>query len=129
MAAVWPGAVAAVAAGAMFAGAAGVAAPLADPARGARLFLQCRACHTVGRGEANGAGPNLWGVVGSPAASRPGYRYSAALSGSGVVWTPQALDAWLTRPTALVPGVTMAFPGVASAQSRADLVAYLSTLR
>ncbi len=99
-----------------------------DAARGAKLFLQCRACHSVVPGAPNGVGPNLWGVVGSKAAARPGYRYSASLAGSGVVWNVASLDKWLTRPTSLVPGTTMAFQGVSSAQSRTDLIAYLQTL-
>ncbi len=118
----------AVAIAALCAGRAMAAEPDGDAVHGARLFLQCRACHTVGQGESAGVGPNLWGVVGSKAGARPGYHYSAALSGSGIVWTRDTLDQWLTRPTALVPGTNMAFQGVASAPSRADLIAYLQSL-
>ena len=106
-----------------------LAAPGGDAVRGAKLFLQCRACHAVEPSEPSGTGPNLWGVVGSKAGSRVGYRYSPALSGSGVVWDAASLDQWLTRPTSLVAGTTMAFQGVAAPQSRADLIAYLQTLR
>jgi cytochrome c len=104
------------------------AAEPGDAARGARLFLQCRACHTVGQGEPSGVGPNLWGVVGAKAGTRSGYKYSPALSASGVVWTRETLDPWLTQPTALVPGALMAFQGVHQAKSREDLIAYLYTL-
>ena len=50
------------------------------------------------------------------------------VGGGGADLDPQTLDQWLTRPTALVPGTTMAFQGVASAQARMDLIAYLATL-
>lgn len=100
-----------------------------DPATGAKLFLQCRACHTVGAGEASGVGPNLSGVVGAKAASKPGYVYSPALAKAGIVWTPTTLDTFLTRPSTLVPGTKMAFSGVAAPKARADLIAYLATLK
>lgn len=100
-----------------------------DAAMGARLFLQCRACHTVGAGEPGGVGPNLYGAYGAAAAARPGYAYSPALSGSGLTWSADNLDAWLRQPGSLVPGTRMAFAGVKSDKARADLIAYLATLR
>ncbi len=102
--------------------------PGGDATRGARLFLQCRACHAVGQSDPSGVGPNLWGVFGAKAGARPDFHYSPALSAAGLTWTPQNLDQWLVRPTAVVPGTTMAFQGVASAQARKDLIAYLATL-
>ncbi len=100
-----------------------------DPVMGGRLFLQCRACHTVGPAENSGVGPNLNGVVGAKAASRAGYSYSPAMAKSGLVWTPATLDTFLTKPSALVPGTKMPFAGVASPKSREDLIAYLATLQ
>ncbi len=110
---------------------AGSAAPVGaggDPVRGGRLFLQCRACHNVDQNGPNGVGPNLWGVVGAKAGSKPGYHYSEAITASGLVWTPAMLDKWLTQPTAVAPGTKMAFQGVSSEESRRDIIAYLSTL-
>lgn len=106
-----------------------VAAAQGDPARGGKLFLQCRACHTVGAAERSGVGPNLNGVVGAKAATRAGYTFSPALTKSGIVWTSAQLDAFLKRPSALVPGTKMAFPGIAAPQNRADVIAYLVTLK
>jgi cytochrome c len=97
-----------------------------DQARGARLYIQCRACHTIGAGERDGVGPNLNNVVGSRAASRGGFAYSPALKASGVTWNAASLDAFIARPTGFVPGSRMAFAGVASAQSRRDIIAYLA---
>jgi len=100
-----------------------------DPAAGAKLFVQCRVCHTVAPADRNGLGPNLFGVVGSKAAARKGFVYSPALTKSGLVWTPAKLDAFLKKPSALVPGTRMAFAGVSADQNRQDLIAYLATLK
>ncbi len=96
---------------------------------GGQLFLQCRACHSVDRGAASSVGPNLAGVVGRKAASLPGYDYSAVLAKSGLTWTPETLDSFLKRPSADVPGTKMGFAGVASPQARADIIAYLATIK
>jgi cytochrome c len=100
-----------------------------NPANGAKLYLQCRACHTVGAADKSGVGPNLYGVVGAKAASKPGYSYSPALSKKGIVWTPATLDAFLTKPMAYVPGTKMAFGGVVKPEARADIIAFLATLK
>ena len=102
--------------------------PAANPVRGGQYFLQCRACHTVGAGEAHRMGPNLAGVFGAKAASRPGYSYSPALTKAKLVWNPASLDTFLIRPSRAVPGTKMSFGGVANASARADLIAYLATL-
>jgi cytochrome c len=100
-----------------------------NAAAGAKQFLQCRACHTVTKGGANGVGPNLWGVMGSTAGSRAGYAFSPAMKSSGIRWTGEAMDAFLAKPNARVPGNKMAFAGMANAAARRDLVAYLATLK
>lgn len=93
-----------------------------DPVRGAELYPACQGCHAL---DDNDVGPKHRGVVGRPAGSVPGYAYSAALKGSGIVWTPASLDAWLTNPQAMVPGAKMYF-SVARAQDRADIIAFLA---
>ena len=93
--------------------------------RGELLSFACAACHTLRAGEKTLIGPNLHGVFGRPAASVAGFEYSAALRGSGLVWTPRALDAWLADPQRFVPGTTMAFTGLHSADDRRDLIAFL----
>lgn len=97
----------------------------ADLARGELLSFACAACHTLRAGEKTLIGPNLHGVFGRPAASVAGFEYSAPLRGSGLVWTPRALDAWLANPQRFVSGTTMAFTGLQSANDRRDLIAYL----
>ena len=92
---------------------------------GQRVFLLCRACHTVGKDEGNKIGPNLYGVFGSKAGSKPNFRYSDALVRSGVVWNDQTLDKWLTNPTAFIPGTRMPFAGVHDEEERKAVIAYL----
>lgn len=100
-----------------------------DPLVGSKQFLQCRACHTVGPADRSGVGPNLNGVVGAKPGSRRNYNYSAAMKAKGGLWTAAALDAFLTRPMAAIPGTKMGFGGMANPKSRADLIAYLVTLK
>jgi cytochrome c len=42
-----------------------------------------------------------------------------------VVWTPDKLNAWVQKPSALVPGVKMNLPPVSDPRERADLIAFL----
>lgn len=100
-----------------------------NAATGKLVFLQCQACHAVQPGGPSLVGPNLAGVYGRRAASLPGYDYSPALKASGITWTAAKLDLWLTSPSALVPGTKMAFVGIASPALRADVIAYLQTLK
>ncbi len=99
-----------------------------NAATGKLVFLQCQACHAVTPGAAALVGPDLAGISGAKAGTRPGYDYSAALKNSGITWTSDKLDAWLTSPSALVPGTKMAFVGIDSPKLRADVIAYLATL-
>lgn len=90
--------------------------------------LGCVACHSFNEGGKAGLGPNLYGVVGGPKAHMQGYAYSEALKGKGGEWTFDELNKWLTKPAAYAPGTKMTFAGVANAQQRADVIAYLRTL-
>jgi cytochrome c len=106
------------------------AAPAAaqDAAAGQRVFNQCRACHTVEQGGRNGVGPNLHGVVGRKAASVEGFRYSGPMRQKGEegwVWSEENLQPYLRNPREVVPGTSMAYPGLRNDQQLKDLVAYL----
>jgi cytochrome c len=54
---------------------------------------------------------------------------SAALRGAEIIWDERSLDAFLTDPQKAVPSNVMPFSGIADAKQRADLIAYLKTLR
>ena len=93
--------------------------------RGKILFLQCRACHSTEPDGAHRVGPNLHALFGAGAASKPGFAYSAALSDSGITWSADTLNQFLTEPSAFVPGTIMAFAGLPQESDRKALIAYL----
>ncbi|GJL96435.1 MAG: cytochrome c [Hyphobacterium sp.] len=96
-----------------------------DMERGERLYRQrCMACHAL---DANRAGPSHRGVFGREAGAVDGYRYSGALRDSGIIWTAETLDSWLSNPTGLVPGTSMGVR-TRNAQDRADIISYLESL-
>jgi len=98
-----------------------------DAAKGEKVFKKCKACHKTGEGE-NATGPSLYQVVGRKVASIQGFGYSSGMSNLGGTWTPEHLDAFLTKPKDLVPDTKMSFAGLKKEQDRADLIAYLATL-
>ncbi len=102
-----------------------------DAAAGEALFgSRCTACHTAEEGGISGSGPNLFGVSGAVASNRGiEFNYSDALIDSGVIWDEGNLDAWLESPDDFVPGNKMPFPGLAAAGERADIIAFLMTLK
>ncbi|MFL6695955.1 MAG: c-type cytochrome [Vitreoscilla sp.] len=98
-----------------------------DAAAGGMAFQQCAECHSPGT--ADGAGPGLKGVFGRRAGAKDGFAYSTALAASKIVWDDKSLDAFLANPQKAVPGTSMAYGGDDDAKERADLVAYLKTLK
>src|ERR1700739_2551762 len=102
--------------------------PAGDPAKGARLFVRCIACHATEQGAPAKMGPTLWGVVGRVSGGLPGFNYSPAMKAAAKTWDAANLDAFLAAPLQAIPGNRMAVPGLAGAQDRADMIAYLATL-
>jgi cytochrome c len=98
----------------------------ADPAQGAQQFNKCTACHTINQGGAAGLGPNLWGIIGQPIASQPGFAYSDALKGVGGTWTWETMSEWIKSPRNFAPGTKMTFAGISDPQDRANLLVYLN---
>ncbi len=100
-----------------------------DAAAGQALFkAKCGICHSPVAGQ-NRVGPSLFGVVGRAAGTAPGYNYSEANKSSGKTWDVATLDTYLTNPKALIPGTKMVFPGLPDATDRANVIAYLDTLK
>src|SRR3712207_7345386 len=57
-----------------------------------------------------------------------GFNYSAALkerAAKGEKWGYEEIFAFIQNPRGYLPGTTMAFAGIAQAQERADILAYL----
>jgi cytochrome c len=95
-----------------------------DAARGEAKFQDCAACHKLEAG-ANNVGPSLHGVFTRKAGELADFRYSPAIKRSGIAWTPETLDKFITDPQAMVPGNRMPYAGMAGASDRTDLIAYL----
>ncbi len=99
----------------------------ADIGKGSKVFKKCAACHKIADG-ANATGPFLYGVVGRPVASAAGFGYSAPMLEKGGDWTAEALNVFLTKPSADVPGTKMSFAGLKKEGDRVNLIAYLDSL-
>ena len=102
----------------------GAARAEGDAAKGEAKFQECAACHKLEAG-VNNVGPSLHGVFGRKAGEIADFRYSPAIKRSGITWTPDALDAFIKEPQALVPANRMPYAGLADPAARADLIAYL----
>ncbi|MGD0635615.1 MAG: cytochrome c family protein [Beijerinckiaceae bacterium] len=99
-----------------------------DAALGKSVFNKCAICHTIDPAK-KGIGPTLFGVVGRHSASVAGFSYSEAMKAANKTWDAATLDVYLTDPKALVPGTKMVFPGLPKPEDRANVIAYLSTLK
>jgi len=99
-----------------------------DATAGAVVFKRCAICHSTVAGQ-NKLGPSLAGIVGRKSGTAANYTYSAAMTAYGKTWTEAELDAYLTKPSAAVPGNKMPFAGIPDATDRANVIAYLSTLK
>jgi cytochrome c len=96
-------------------------------AEGKAAFANCSACHAVEQGAPNGAGPNLFGIVGKAAGKVAGFAYSDALKSSGITWTAAELDSYVANPAAKIPGTTMVAGAIADPAKRQAVIAYLES--
>ena len=105
-----------------------VSAHAADAVHGADRFkIMCATCHAIDPAQKK-MGPNLKGIVGRKAGSAEGATYSAAMKSAGWTWDKAKLEAFLADPRKTLPGTTMML-GVSNASDRADIIAYLETLK
>ncbi len=112
------------------AGFAGSALAEGDAAAGEKVFRTCKACHAVGDGAKNKVGPMLNGIVDDEIASVEDFKYSKAFLAKkeeGLVWTVEALDAYLTKPKKFIPGTKMSYAGLKKEGDRENIIAYLMT--
>ena len=99
--------------------------PTADVMEGAMIAERCAVCHDWTKGGPNKIGPNLYGVIGRPRASQPGFEYSPAMKAKGGTWTYADLFQFLRQPASFVPGTKMTFAGLPKAQDRLNVMAFL----
>jgi cytochrome c len=97
-------------------------------AAGEKVFAACKTCH-AGEAGKNMVGPSLHAIQGRTSGTIAGYTYSTANKNSGIVWTNEKLFQYLENPQRVIPGTKMTYTGVKDAQKRADLIAYLDTLK
>lgn len=102
----------------------------ADAKAGEVLSKKCAICHDFTKGGPNKIGPNLHGIVGAAVGKHAaGFAYSPAMAGHGGNWGEQTLSEFLTAPAKYVKGTKMAFVGLAKPEDRANMIAYLKSLK
>lgn len=102
-----------------------------DAVAGKKLYRRCAACHSTAEGR-NGVGPSLFGVFGRKPGAATGYRSSPDLvkyGETGAIWDEETLEAWLENPRSLAPKTRMAVKGPRKPEDRADIIAYLKSLK
>jgi len=100
----------------------------ADITRGEKLSRACAACHSFDKGGVNKIGPNLWNVVGAKKGHLDSFSYSEALLSMGGSWDYEALNHFMWKPKAYIPGTKMNYIGLRKPEDRAAMIAWLRTL-
>ncbi len=100
-----------------------------NPVHGRALTRPCRVCHNFKPEEGHKIGPNLFGVVGRKVAAAEGYDYSDQHLRRGGYWTPEALTNFFLERKGFRQGTHRAFKTLKGPIDRADLIAYLATLK
>jgi cytochrome c len=98
--------------------------------KGSDAFVQeCGDCHSTVAAKSK-KGPSLFGVVGRTAGTAADFAgYSEAMKQAGFAWLPEKIDGYIAQPRKVVPGGKMKYDGLADADARSDIVAYLATLK
>jgi cytochrome c2 len=110
-----------------------------DADAGRLVFKKCAACHQIGDGAKNGAGPVLSGIIGRPAGSYDGFRYSKymlAAGQAGHVWDEDSIFEYISNPTKYLRKILdnprakakMRFK-LKSEEDRRNVIAYLATFQ
>ena len=101
-----------------------------DAKKGADVFAEeCGDCHSTIAGK-NKKGPTLNGIFGRKAGSVADFSgYSEAMKQSGITWAADKVDAYIAQPRKVVPGGKMKYDGLGDAASRADVIAYLMSVK
>ncbi|WP_367109794.1 cytochrome c family protein [uncultured Psychrobacter sp.] len=100
-----------------------------DADNGALIYEDaCGQCHQLTPGS-NKKGPQLMNIYGAQAAALADYDYSEGLATSGWVWDAKTLDPYIADVEEAMPASKMLADPMPDASERADVIAYLSTLR
>ncbi len=110
-----------------------------DAAAGEAIFKKCASCHQVGEDAANKTGPVLTGIIGRPAASYDGFKYSKSMTAAGAaghVWDEDSIFEYIGNPTKYLRALLddprakakMRFK-LKNEQDRRDVIAYLATFQ
>lgn len=81
-----------------------------------------------GAGASNG--PPLDNLIGRPAASIEGFKYSDAMreaAEAGVLWDVETLTRFITKPRSVVNGSNMGFTGLRNPDDVANVISYLAS--
>ncbi len=109
-----------------------------DAEKGKAQFGQCRACHTVEKGQ-NRVGPSLYEILGRKAATVEKYAYSKSMKEAaekGLVWDEEKMLEYLADPNAFLRKITgkdtadnkmpNKFP---NEELRKNVIAYLKSIK
>ena len=99
-----------------------------DVAKGKIVFNKCKACHAI-KAEKKRVGPTMFGIVGRDAGTLKGFKFSKAMKASGITWDDANLNEYLKKPREFVPKTKMSFAGLKKDADRANVIAYLKTLK
>ncbi len=100
-----------------------------DDVKGAIIYREaCGQCHQLNAG-LNKKGPQLMNIYGAQAAELEDYTYSQGLEQSGWIWDAKTLDPYIADAQKAMPESKMLSNPMPDAKERADVIAYLSTLR
>jgi cytochrome c len=100
--------------------------PAGDAFKGKQLYAsECAVCH---KDKSSSLGPALRGIYGRRAGQVTDFKYSDGMKTANRTWDNKTLDPFLAAPTKAVPGATMS-AHVPKSQDRADIIAYLKTLK
>ena len=110
----------------------GTVLPKADVAAGeAKAGAVCSSCHKFDPAGTNAIGPGLYGVLGRPPGSHPGFAYSDAMKAFAAKtpkWDYDHVFEFVHGPGKFIPGTKMTYAGMKSPEDRVNIIAYLHTL-
>ena len=94
----------------------GMALAAGDAEAGKKVFNQCQTCHVVADADGNvlagknaKTGPNLYGIIGRPAASYEGFKYGEGIqeaAAKGLVWDEEKITTYVQDPTGFLDEFT-----------------------